>query len=98
MNRRRAVIVSSLVFLISSVARAQTGPAQMLKDINTGPTSYSGSFPAGFVECGGVAFFTAFTLETGRELWKSDGTEAGTVLVKDINPGPSASVGFDINV
>jgi ELWxxDGT repeat protein len=22
----------------------------------------------------------------GRELWKTDGTEAGTVLVKDINP------------
>ena len=24
----------------------------------------------------------------GEELWKSDGTDAGTVLVKDINPGP----------
>ena len=27
---------------------------------------------------------------TGRELWKSDGTAAGTVLVKDINPGAPA--------
>src|SRR5207249_10641696 len=27
----------------------------------------------------------------GDELWKSDGTEAGTVLVKDINPGPRGS-------
>src|SRR5262245_64030471 len=26
---------------------------------------------------------------TGTELWKSDGTEAGTVRVKDIIPGPS---------
>jgi ELWxxDGT repeat protein len=25
---------------------------------------------------------------TGQELWSSDGTAAGTVLVKDINPGP----------
>uniref|UniRef100_UPI00056C1DDD hypothetical protein n=1 Tax=Microcystis aeruginosa TaxID=1126 RepID=UPI00056C1DDD len=25
------------------------------------------------------------------ELWKSDGTAAGTVLVKDINPGSSSS-------
>lgn len=24
---------------------------------------------------------------TGAELWRSDGTEAGTVMVKDINPG-----------
>src|SRR5262249_40555286 len=27
----------------------------------------------------------------GRELWKSDGTAAGTVLVKDINPGSTSS-------
>jgi ELWxxDGT repeat protein len=27
----------------------------------------------------------------GSELWKSDGTEAGTVLVKDINPGTTNS-------
>ncbi len=27
----------------------------------------------------------------GRELWKTDGTEAGTVLVKDLNPGASGS-------
>ena len=28
---------------------------------------------------------------TGAELWKSDGTAAGTVLVKDINPGAGGS-------
>jgi ELWxxDGT repeat protein len=27
----------------------------------------------------------------GRELWKTDGTEAGTVMVKDINPGRESS-------
>src|SRR5262249_20177292 len=38
-------------------------------------------------------FFTARDLTDGvthgRELWKSDGTPEGTVLVKDIAPGPS---------
>lgn len=29
---------------------------------------------------------------TGRELWKTDGTERGTVVVKDINPGPASSI------
>ena len=30
--------------------------------------------------------FVAEDATTGRELWQSDGREAGTVLVKDINP------------
>lgn len=35
----------------------------------------------------GTLFFTAFEGVHGRELWRSDGTEAGTVLVDDIRPG-----------
>ena len=32
-------------------------------------------------------FFTAWTSATGSELWVSDGTVAGTKMVRDINPG-----------
>jgi ELWxxDGT repeat protein len=36
-------------------------------------------------------FFNAYEPTTGSELWKSDGTAAGTVLVKDINPATEGS-------
>ena len=35
-----------------------------------------------------MAFFTAEDPEHGRELWRTDGTAAGTVLLEDIWPGP----------
>ena len=37
----------------------------------------------------GVTYFLADTHDIGVELWRSDGTAAGTWLVKDINPGPA---------
>src|SRR5207237_738351 len=38
-----------------------------------------------------VSYFFADDAIHGNELWKSDGTAAGTVIVKDIYPGPSSS-------
>jgi ELWxxDGT repeat protein len=39
----------------------------------------------------GMAFFSAQTPEAGRELWITDGTESGTRLFADINPGSDSS-------
>jgi ELWxxDGT repeat protein len=41
---------------------------------------------------GGTLFFAADDGVAGVELWKSDGTEEGTVLVKDIAPGGASSL------
>jgi ELWxxDGT repeat protein len=38
-----------------------------------------------------VLYFSAFEEQTGYELWKSDGSMSGTVLVSDIAPGPDGS-------
>ncbi|KAA6438569.1 DNRLRE domain-containing protein [Dyadobacter flavalbus] len=40
---------------------------------------------------GNTIYFAARNTTYGAELWKSDGTTEGTVLVKDIYPGPSNS-------
>ncbi len=40
----------------------------------------------------GTLFLRASTSEYGTELWKTDGTEAGTVMIKDIWPGSKGSL------
>ena len=43
------------------------------------------------VVVGGTMFFSALEPSTGYELWKTDGTTAGTKLIKDIVPGWGSS-------
>jgi ELWxxDGT repeat protein len=66
---------------------------RMVKDIRPGKV---GSFPnesmGNLTNVNGTLFFAADDGIHGLELWKSDGTEAGTVMVKDIHPGPASSV------
>jgi ELWxxDGT repeat protein len=47
----------------------------------------SGTFKSTLVIIGENMFFTATSTASGDELYISDGTEAGTKMVKDINPG-----------
>jgi len=49
------------------------------------------SFPEYFVEYNGKMYFSAYTLATGNEVWVTDGTEAGTYMLKDVRPGSSGS-------
>jgi ELWxxDGT repeat protein len=62
-------------------------------DINPSPyDSLSNSHPGGLLVFGGALFFTATSQQNGSfELWKTDGTAAGTVRVKDTWPGFSGT-------
>ncbi|HZN66605.1 MAG TPA: ELWxxDGT repeat protein, partial [Tepidisphaeraceae bacterium] len=40
---------------------------------------------------GGSLYFPSYQPQSGMELWKSDGTPAGTVLLRDFLPGPLGS-------
>jgi ELWxxDGT repeat protein len=44
-----------------------------------------------FTELAGALFFVAYDLEHGGELWRTDGTAAGTSLVSDLDPGPASA-------
>ena len=66
---------------------------QLVKDIYPGPGP-GGAGPLAFA--GSTLFFGAQDPEHGVELWKTDGTTEGTVLVKDILPGPESSTPFQI--
>jgi len=49
------------------------------------------SQPRELVAMNGVLYFTAYTPGAGVELWRSDGTDSGTFLLKDIRPGSDSS-------
>jgi ELWxxDGT repeat protein len=66
----------------------------LVKDIYPGTDSYgnpNGSDPYELTNVNGLLYFSADDGVDGRELWQSDGTTAGTVMVQDINPGSASS-------
>ena len=68
------------------------GPARLVKDINTTPVTETrtdrSTFFRGAAAIGDRLLFVADDAVHGQEAWITDGTEAGTRLVKEINPGP----------
>src|SRR5687767_4056866 len=61
--------------------------AELVKDLDqTGAHALSWD-QATMIEYGGQLYFMAEDLDHGRELWRSDGTEAGTRMVKEAVPG-----------
>jgi ELWxxDGT repeat protein len=85
-----------LAWLFAAPTGAQ-GTATLLQDIVPGPT---GSGPGPFLDTrafGTVVYFRT-TTPLGQELWRSDGTPAGTALLRDIRPGPDSSLPTDFTM
>jgi ELWxxDGT repeat protein len=52
--------------------------------------------PRAFFDLDGTLLFQGDDGATGAELWRSDGTPAGTTLLKDLQPGPYSSLPAEI--
>ncbi|MDP9223635.1 MAG: hypothetical protein M3P18_07215, partial [Actinomycetota bacterium] len=82
--RTRSVFVL-LVSLTAALGLPTTsgalGTPALVKDINPGGDR---SIPSFLTNVNGTLFFSARNDTYGTELWMSDGTRAGTTLVKDI--------------
>lgn len=67
----------------------------LLKDVLPGEASaFENGFsstPPLFCVFNNELYFVPEASENGKELWKTDGTTSGTVMLKDINPGPCGS-------
>ncbi|MFL6194018.1 MAG: ELWxxDGT repeat protein, partial [Thermoanaerobaculia bacterium] len=101
--RRFTIAGSTLFFEANSAAEGREawktdGTAAgtvLVKDINPGPLYgillYGRSL---FRALGSEVYFFGYDGDHGQEVWKSDGTDAGTVRVKDVEPGPGFGVGY----
>lgn len=81
-----------ILFATLPLSQSMADDLVRVKDINPGP-GYSS--PSNFVRRGDFVYFAALTTTSGRELWRTNGTEAGTTLVKDLTAGTGSGFNSD---
>jgi trimeric autotransporter adhesin len=92
----RLLLVSAMLLCLPCAAFAQ----QRVADLNTGPDEVeTRSNPGKTLKVTSTKnYFVAFTPEFGYELWRTDGSFAGTVRVSDICPGECSSFPYNMTL
>jgi ELWxxDGT repeat protein len=96
---RAALIPRLLLFLLGASTAPSLAAPHLIQDLNTGlATDAFPSFSIGITNSpgltlfrDGVLYFRAFDPAHGVELWRSDGSEAGTYRLTDLCPGRCSS-------
>jgi trimeric autotransporter adhesin len=94
-NTAASVLLAILLFQF----RVNSQPFTLLKDINTNTSSNGGnSNPSNFINFNGTLYFTASDMNSplfpvGNEIFKTDGTTAGTGIMADIGQNASGNPG-----
>jgi ELWxxDGT repeat protein len=96
MRRAATLSVALLASLAMAVPAGAAPTASLVKDIRPGdpvfgPPGKADSTPLNITPFQGKVFFAATDASHGSELWRSNGTAAGTQLVKDICRGACSS-------
>lgn len=94
LHGRLVALLASLA-LVALATAAPVGAANqpsLVKDINP----HGSSNPSELTRVGSTLFFAANDGVHGYELWKSDGTAAGTKMVKNIRPYGKSSWPMDL--
>lgn len=86
---RATVVTTRMTRLLMGIACTIASVAQASDPLD--PWANPTSFPQDLVSSNGFVYFTADDGIHGRELWRTDGTEEGTLLVDDLSPGPAGS-------
>lgn len=70
----------------------------LIKDINTAieDNRNSGSYPVSFTKYKGNIYFYAYDKINGNELWKTDGTQNSSSLVKNIDNSSGSSIASEL--
>jgi ELWxxDGT repeat protein len=88
---RRSLTLTAVAAVFAAPLVAQ--PHYLVADVNRIAVD-AGSTPDHFVTFGGAVYFNAADALHGEELWRSDGTEAGTIPVIDLKPGGGSFPGY----
>lgn len=80
-------LIAICIVLMASRRSEAAGTASLIRYLDTPTTSTTATATA----MGDTVYFVAKDPQAGAELWRTDGTQAGTTLVKDINPGVASA-------
>ncbi|MEQ8711903.1 MAG: hypothetical protein RIC80_02745, partial [Cyclobacteriaceae bacterium] len=90
------VASSNYLFFSSNGAALWKTDGTVVELVKIMSPAYFSSHLGGFTSVGNKIFFPASTPSHGEELWVSDGTDAGTYMVKDIHEGTQSTYPSEI--
>jgi ELWxxDGT repeat protein len=91
----RTIVALACCCALVTVARPPAsagglGAPYLVRDIDA-EGGLASSYPQHFAVMDQIVMFTSDTPLIGRELWRTDGTDNGTQLVVDLEPGPAGA-------